>query len=117
MKKIIAIVGSRRRTSVEDRALLVAKFAEIYNEGDWIVSGGCPTGADAYAEAIAKTMGITIIIHYPDWNKGKWAGLARNTDIAKTCDIVLAMPAYDRTGGTEDTIKKAEKLGKEIILV
>jgi hypothetical protein len=73
---------------------------------------------DRFAQTLAKKYGLTIIIHYPAWSKqGTRAGLARNGNIAKQCDVLIAVPAEDRTGGTEDTIRKATKLGKEIILV
>jgi len=41
----------------------------------------------------------------------------RNTLIAKDCTVLIACVAEDRTGGTEDTIKKADDLGKGVILV
>jgi hypothetical protein len=109
----IGIVGSRRRNSIEDYKLVEKKFLEVFKLGDWIVSGGCPSGADAMAEKIAKDNGIPILIFYPNWSKfKKAAGIIRNTDIAKNSDILIACVAADRTGGTEDTIKKF--LGKRI---
>lgn len=83
-----------------------------------MVSGGCPTGADSFAEILAKKHQIPIMIHYAKWNiYGKVAGFKRNTDIATDSDILIATPAQDRTGGTEDTIKKAKKMGKTIVLL
>ncbi len=116
MPKVIGIVGSRRRNTANNMVELLVAFDRIFVPGDSIVSGGCPKGADNFAEHIAKARGIPIVIHHPDWSKGRWAGLARNTLIAEDCDVLLAMPSATRTGGTEDTIKKAEQLGKEIIL-
>jgi len=50
----------------------------------------------------------------------RWAyaeiNYARNTTIAEDSDIIVAVVSFDRTGGTEDTIKKAIKLGKRIFL-
>ena len=119
LPKVIGIVGSRRRSEAEDYRLLYDKFMGLYRLGDSIVSGGCPKGGDYYAEVIAKALGLTITIHYPDWNgpAGKAAGFVRNTKIAEDCTILLALVAYDRTGGTEDTIKKAIKLGKKVIVL
>lgn len=58
------------------------------------------------------------MIHYARWKKkGNSAGFIRNTDIAEDCDILIATPSEDRTGGTEDTIKKVEKLQKPIYLL
>ena len=116
--RTIGIVGSRRRDTPNDQRLIEEKFTELYEPGDRIVSGGCPVGADAFAEVLAKNCGTTITIHYPDWNgKGRAAGPIRNTLIADDCDVLIAAVAPDRTGGTEDTVKKCEKRGKEVHLV
>ena len=113
--KTIGIVGSRRRATPKDYGKVVETFGKVYIAGDRIVSGGCPKGGDHFAEMIAKQMGLTITIHYPDWeHNGKAAGFIRNTKIAEDCDVLIALAASDRTGGTEDTIKKAAKLGKKI---
>ena len=117
MKKI-GIIGSRRRNSSEDFEALKKALDEIYEDGDVLVSGGCPKGGDAMAEKIAKDNGYSITIHYPNWEKyGKSAGFQRNGKIAEDCDILLALVAGDRKGGTEDTIRKAEKLNKSIVIL
>ena len=117
--KRIAIVGSRRRNTANDHVALCAAFDKIYNRGDIIVSGGCSRGADNMAESIARVRQIPIMIWYANWDgpDGKAAGFVRNTDIVEDCDIVLAMVAPDRTGGTEDTVKKAIARGKKVVLV
>lgn len=116
---IIGIVGSRRRNTFEDYLKLKKVFDEVVNgQSCQLVSGGCPLGADRFAEKISKAEGRTITIHYPDWKThGKSAGFVRNTLIAESCDILIAVVAKDRTGGTEDTIRKAEKLGKRVVIV
>lgn len=112
------IVGSRRRNAEEDFKLCERIFLAFYKEGDEIVSGGCPNGGDRFAEIIAKKYGIPIKIYFPNWEKhGKAAGFVRNTKIAEDSDTIIAVSHADRKGGTEDTIKKAEKLGKKIIIV
>ena len=79
----------------------------MYEDGDWIVSGGCPKGGDRFSEVIAKKYGIPILIFYPNWNKyGRGAGLVRNSDVANNSDILIGCVSKDRTGGSEDTIKK-----------
>lgn len=116
--KTIGIIGSRRRNSEEDFKQLEKKFLEIYKDGDAIVSGGCATGGDRYAEILAKKYQVTIKIYYAQWDKiGKGAGFARNTYIAKDSDVLISLCASDRTGGAEDTIKKATKMNKEIIIL
>lgn len=129
MSKTIGIVGSRRRNSAADYIICRAKFMEIYEDGDTIVSGGCKQGGDLFAEVMAKRYSIPIVIHAPNRNnlnkellkinpRAAFAiiNYARNTLIAQDADILIAIIADDRTGGTEDTIKKAMKLGKQIIL-
>ena len=109
-KKIIGIIGTRRRDRHKDYEVVEKEFFEVYEEGDWICSGGCPKGGDRFAEKIAKRYGIPIIIFYPNWKKhGKGAGIIRNTYIAITSCELIACVAEDRTGGTEDTIKKFGK--------
>lgn len=106
MKKI-GIVGTRRRDSIEALKVVEKDFFEIYEEGDWIVSGGCSKGGDRFAEVIAKKFGIPILIFYPNWDKyKKGAGFVRNLEIAKNSDVLIGCVSMDRTGGTEDTIKK-----------
>lgn len=113
MVKKIGVVGSRRRDSGDDYHAVRNKLLEYYEEGDVIVSGGCPKGADNFAEDIAREIGATIIIHHANWGEyKKQAGFMRNTRIAEDSDWLIACVSEDRTGGTEDTIKKFEKLGK-----
>lgn len=120
MKKII-IIGSRRRDSLEDYQQVWNEFRKYYEPGDIIVSGGCPKGGDKFAKQIAEKLGMTqengqYIEHLPidpptgspgwAWAKSKYE---RNTVVAKEAEgntIVIACVAPDRTGGTEDTIKK-----------
>jgi hypothetical protein len=116
--KTIGIIGSRRRDSQKDFEQCENKFLEIYEEGDEIVSGGCSRGGDRFAEILAKKHQVPIKIYYAQWDKlGKGAGFARNTDIAKDSDVLIAVVASDRTGGAEDTIKKAIKMNKKIIIL
>jgi hypothetical protein len=115
--KTIGIVGSRKRNSKEDFIKCLNALKEIYEEGDYLMSGGCPQGADNFAEQIARELGLTIIIHHANWKKyGKRAGIIRNQFIADDCNVLIALVAEDRKGGTEDTVKKVEKKGKKVIL-
>jgi len=107
---VIGIVGSRRRNTEEDYKKVEDTFLSIYTPGDTICSGGCPKGADNFAERIAEKYKIPIKIFKAEWKRlGKVAGFIRNTDIAKESDILIACVSEDRTGGTEDTIKKFKK--------
>jgi hypothetical protein len=111
--KIIRIVGSRRRKYESDFHKVKNAFWNVYEHGDEIVSGGCPEGGDRFAEIIAKESQVPIKIYYAQWGKlGKSAGFQRNGLIVKDADVLIACVAEDRKGGTEDTIKKFEKLNK-----
>lgn len=118
--KIIGIIGSRRRNTDRDLHAVEQAFLKEYNEGDEIVSGGCYTGGDRFAEQIARKYGVPIKIYYAKWKTvGKKAGFVRNAFIANDASILIACVAEDRTGGTEHTINlfsKTRPSGK-IILV
>lgn len=125
----IGIVGSRQRNSQEDKNLILDYIESILMKNPFelvhIVSGGCPKGADRFAEEIAKELGFSITIHYPnkykidEESKERYTQLffERNERIAKDCDILVALPSSDRTGGTENTIFHAKRLGVEIVLL
>ena len=122
----MAIVGSRRRNTLVDRAFVdkviqraIEKWKDVI-----IVSGGCPKGADDFAENIAKTMALPVHIFRipkdpPIENKWEFTkrAYARNALIAEDCDVMFALVHRDRTGGTEDAVKKALGLGKIVWLV
>ena len=115
--KVIGIVGSRRRNTSKDKTLTYQKFLDIYQVGDEIVSGGCPQGADSFAEWIAKVEQVPIKIYYAEWDRlGKSAGFSRNGLIARDAHELIACVALDRTGGTEDTINKFGKKGPVYLL-
>lgn len=117
MRKIIAIIGSRRRNSNYDFILVERCFLDIYEEENTIVSGGCQKGGDRFAEMIAKKYDVPIKIFKAHWSTfGRAAGFIRNTDIAKCGTEVIACVASDRTGGTEDTIKKFKKFHPKGVL-
>jgi len=111
----IGIIGSRRRNTQNDCDLIEKQLINILNSGTFdtfqIVSGGCPKGGDRFAEVLAKKHNLDIIIYPADWKKhGKGAGFIRNTDIARESDVLIACVSVDRTGGTEDTIRKFLKM-------
>jgi len=104
----IGIVGSRRRSSRQDKELIAIELQKHIVVGDTIIiSGGCPSGADRFAEELAKFLQIPILIYYAEWRRlGKSAGIQRNTHIARHSNILIACVAEDRKGGTEDTVRK-----------
>lgn len=112
------IVGSRKRT---DKAEVI-NFIKTLNPEDIIISGGCK-GVDLWAELAAKQRNLKTIIYLPDLKncskKYEYikAYYARNKQIAETCDILVAFVDPSRKGGTENTIKYAQKANKKIILL
>jgi len=124
---LLGVVGSRKRDAASDKALIREFIREKLSEGEEVilVSGGCPDGADRFAEELTVEFGFPeMVIHEPDetmlppagqrktWHYTKMY-YARNTLIAEDCDELLALPSETR-GGTDDTIDKARKLGKTI---
>ena len=116
MKKII-IIGTRRRNTHSDFIKVELVFLKIYNKGDMIVSGGCRTGGDRFAEILIKKYNTPKKIFKAKWRKdgkyNRYAGFERNTPVAKFGDEMIACVASDRTGGTEDTIRKFRKFHPE----
>lgn len=127
----IGIVGSRRRDTARDlqevRHALITEMSKYAEKEIVIVSGGCPKGGDRFAEMLAEELDLRIVIHHPNrsslpnpphpWDFAR-INYERNTLIARDSDILIACVASDRKGGTEDTIKKYLKMGKnELILV
>lgn len=118
VSKVIGVIGSRSRDGLADIAKTERAFRSIYQEGDTIVSGGCSRGGDRFAEIIAAQLNVPIKIHPAMWKEfGRRAGFARNQFIADDADVLIAVVARDRTGGTEDTIKKFGNKGALILVI
>lgn len=114
------MIGTRKRDTSAAFKEIRKVFDEIYEEGNWLCSGGCPKGADRYAEQLAKSEGIPIIIFYPNYKRFRGgAPIIRNGDVADTADKIIAcvMNPEDgidavlerKSGGTEDTLRKFVK--------
>lgn len=118
MSKIIGIIGARKRDDPHDLFLTTEAFLKVYEQGDWICSGGCPHGGDRFARAIRLSY-CTPYLEFPaNWNlHGKSAGYVRNHDIAKFSDVLIACVTPERIGGTEHTIKEFLKLHDEQNLI
>jgi hypothetical protein len=119
----VGIVGARKRNTPEDKEIIRKILEDRIKKGNnlILISGGCPRGADRFAEELAVEFNLEIIIHPPNVsaNTQKWeyaqACFDRNTLIAQECDILLALPG--ETGGTWDTIKKARSLNKPVVIL
>jgi len=112
----VAIVGSRKFQNRE-------KVIELVNslpQETVIVSGGCH-GPDKWAEDAARKRGMDVDIYLPDlpkknapWYDFTKAYYARNMKIAQNSDAMHAFVTPDRTGGTENAIKYAKQLNKNV---
>ena len=107
------IVGSRRWRNRE----IVEELVDEFPDGTVIVSGGC-RGVDSWAAAAGRSRGLEVAEHLPCLPSGggpRWvytqAYHARNLKIVEDSDVIYAFVAADRKGGTENTIKHAQKLG------
>jgi predicted Rossmann fold nucleotide-binding protein DprA/Smf involved in DNA uptake len=111
----VGVVGSRRRT---DRETIEAAMAALA-PGTIVITGGA-RGPDGWAEQAARTRGLDVILHEPDLDGAltRWQTAdryyARNQRIVDDSDMVIAFMAPDRTGGKEDTIRRAVRTGKPV---
>ncbi len=122
------VVGSRRRNTLHDRKIVFRLVEWIVDRRDWrnrpiIVSGGCPQGADAFAEEAAKIWDLQMIV-FPVDKKGvssRWEFMKkayeRNRLVAERSTELYALVAPDRMGGTENTIGHMLDLKKPVYLV
>jgi hypothetical protein len=122
MAKVIGVVGSRRRNEPDDLMKVWEAFENVYEPGDSVCSGLCPKGADAFIAIIADELGLPEDkrIWFPaDWKRyGKGAAFIRNTDIAKTSDVLIACMATG-SNGTKDTVRQFKQFHPdgELIIV
>jgi len=117
-RRVIGIVGTRRRDRLRDYLAVEKEFLKHYQHGDIICSGLCPKGADRFAVVLSEKYDTATRWYRAKWEKhGKAAGFVRNTYIARDSHILIACVAPDRTGGTEDTIKKYLKMGKKKLIL
>lgn len=114
----IGIIGSRKRTDKQSITALV----KTLDRKDIVISGGC-AGPDTWAEESARTAGLDVKIFLPDLPpKGSprheftKAFYTRNRLIAENSDILHAFVSPERKGGTEYTIKYAQKLGVPVVI-
>jgi hypothetical protein len=109
----ILVTGSR--TWHDGRRIRKALAAAVHadpHEAHVLVSGACPSGADAIAEETAMDMGWDVETHPADWDKyGKRAGFIRNDEMVKLgADLVLAF-IKDGSKGATMTARLAKEAG------
>jgi hypothetical protein len=107
----IAIVGSRGYGN----ELQVRLYVQSLPKDVIVVSGGA-RGVDSWAVDEAKKCGLETQVFKADWSQGRGAGFARNSDIVKASDEVVAF--WDGlSSGTQDTIWKARVVGKPVTVI
>ena len=113
----IAIVGGRNFKDYESMKTTLELFFEENNISCSSVISGGARGADTLAEKFAEENSLEMIVFKPDYEKfGRAATLKRNTQIIENADTVFAF-WNGLSRGTYDSIKKAEKLSKKLIIV
>jgi hypothetical protein len=129
----IGIVGSREYINKQRVIEIVDQCIQKYGKELMIISGGA-RGADTLGKEVALEKELLYKEYNPAheaWNQ--WSGkpkefygkafskghyFERNTFIAQDIDILFAfIPINHQSNGTQDTIKKAESLGKIVFII
>jgi hypothetical protein len=122
----VGIVGSRSRNTPKDKDVIRQVLKrQMTKYKIHIVSGGCPKGADKFAEELAEELNLGISVHPPDksqlpenYTRYDYARICyeRNSTIADESQILLAI--WDGiSGGTADTINKVKEFDKPIVIL
>jgi len=115
--KRVGIVGWRRWTDQDRVAAAVAALPDDAT----VVSGGA-AGPDTWAVEAATRRGLRTIVHLPQIPASPSQGAltrayhARNQLIVDDADELIAFVSPQRRGGTEDTIRRAQRKGIPIRL-
>lgn len=112
---IIGIVGSR---GYDDYFFIYFLVKELKNQYPGVkVKTGDAKGVDHYVIRACKELGVKYESIKADWKKyGKAAGMKRNPDIIKDCNLVFAI--WDgKSRGTENSISICDKMGIQCQIV
>lgn len=120
----LAIVGSRDLKNYEFFCATIFKHFLKWTEDreldmvfDEILTGDCPTGADAMALKFADANRLRCKIFRADWSVGPKGGPLRNQEIINAGpDLVLAFMAKD-SKGTKDCVRRALKGNIPVLII
>ena len=110
----LLVTGSRSWT---DRKVIRDALAQWWNENGRnpdavLISGACPTGADAIAESLWRQNGLTVERHPADWNRyGNRAGPIRNRQMVHSNPDAVVAFIVDGSRGATGCVNEARKLG------
>ena len=81
-----------------------------------VISGGCPSGADAAGEQWASSRQIPVKVYPADWQAhGRAAGPMRNRQMAANADALIAV--WDGASrGTANMIQEAKLAGLSVFI-
>lgn len=120
----VGIVGNRKGFERDYVKAVLEKVLNVKPGQDKVVSGGAE-GVDTYAMEWARTKGVPFKAFFPDFtglkqgsSKAEYGAryLARNTEIAKACDLLVAFNEHTPSG-TFNVINTATRLGKEVLVI
>lgn len=124
----VIVTGSRTWSDTETIRRALCEIADGYphdwnDQGIVLVHGGCntnngrathspPRGADAIANALWKSWGMTVEIHKAKWSQhGRAAGPIRNKDMVdRGADLCIAF-ILDESAGATDCVRRATEAG------
>lgn len=132
---IVGLIGSRSYMNVARIKAVIEKYIEKYGAENLIfVSGGCPDGADCLAKNLVLDMGLVYkefppkhssyncycVLPKENYNKPYHVSnfFDRNGQIAEYVEHLIGFIVHGiKANGTKDTLKKATKLGKKVLVL
>ena len=113
----LLISGSRSLTDhLSITRLLNERLAELYSRFEIELLNGGAKGVDQIAANWAQDHRMLVTYFRPDWSKGRYAGLERNTEMINLADFVCVV--WDgQSKGSADVIKKTNRLNKPLIVI